>query len=126
MTSPGWQPDPYANETAPGTSPPGQGFPAPGGPVGPAGMTPAEQAAYQQGQRDLLAQAPQPRMTVFRVICGVVWAAIAIGFAIGVIVNVTGHGSAGDIIVGAIISVLAGWYDYRIWTLKARRLFLII
>jgi hypothetical protein len=102
---------------------PGQGFP---GPAGPAGMTPAEQAAYRQGQRDLLAQAAQPRMTVFRVICGIVWAVIAIGFAIGVIVNITGHGNAGDIIVGAIISVLAGWYDYRIWTLKARRLFLII
>jgi hypothetical protein len=25
-----------------------------------------------------------------------------------------------------VIAVPAGWYDYRIWTLKARRLFLII
>jgi hypothetical protein len=131
MTSPGWDPDPYANQTAPGAGVPGQGFPGQGfpgqvGPVGSAGMTPAEQAAYRQGQRDLLAQARQPRMTVFRVICGILWAAISVGFAFGVIANITGHGSAGDIIVGAIISVLAGWYDYRIWTLKARRLFLII
>jgi hypothetical protein len=100
MTSPGWEPDPYANQTAPGAGVPGQGFPGQGfpgqvGPVGSAGMTPAEQAAYRQGQRDLLAQARQPRMTVFRVICGIVWAAISVGFAFGVIANITGHGSAG-------------------------------
>jgi hypothetical protein len=115
MTNPGLEPDPYANGTGAGQ-----------GGSGAAGMTPGEQAAYRQGQRDLLARVRQPRMTVFRAICGVVWAAIAIGFAIGVIVNIAGHGSAGDIIIGAIIAVLAGWYDYRIWTLKARRLFLII
>jgi hypothetical protein len=89
-------------------------------------MTPGEQLAYQQGQRDLLARVRQPRMTAYRVICGIVWAAISIGFAIGVIVNIAGHGNAGDIIVGIVIAVLAGWYDYRIWTLKARRLFLLI
>jgi hypothetical protein len=103
MSDPGWEPSDQSSS----------------------GMTP-EQAAYRQGQQDMLAKIRQPRMTVFRAICGIVWGAIAIGFGIGVIVNISGHGSAGDIIVGIVIAVLAGWYDYRIWTLKARRLFLII
>jgi hypothetical protein len=89
-------------------------------------MTPAEQAAYQLGRPDLLAQARRPRMTAFRIICGILWAAITTIFTVGLIVNLGGHGSAADIILDAVIAVLAGWYDYRIWTRKARRLFLII
>ncbi len=89
-----------------------------------AGPSP-EQLAYQRGRRDMYKQLTKPRMTVYRVICGIVWAAISIGLLIGAIINIAG-GDAGEAIVGIVLSGLAGWYDYRIWTLKARRLFLII
>src|SRR3984957_1158668 len=88
------------------------------------GLTP-EQLAYQQGQRDMARSIATPRMTVFRGICGVVWAGISVAFALGAIYNIGQH-SWGDVVFGLLIAILAGWYDYRIWTLKARRLWLII
>jgi hypothetical protein len=87
-------------------------------------MTP-EQAAYLQGRRDALASVSQPRMTVFRVICGIVWAVIAVAFLVGGVVNAA-DGNVGECLFGLAIAGLAGWYDVRIWTLRARRLFLII
>jgi hypothetical protein len=33
-------------------------------------------------------------------------------------------GSIGGAVVCFLIAVPAGWYDYRIWALKTRRLFL--
>jgi hypothetical protein len=92
-----------------------------------AGMTP-EQIAYQRGRQDTLRQVRQlsrPRMTVFRVICGVVWGFFTIGFTVGGIGLLAG-GSPGSGILCLVLAVLAGWYDYRIWTLKARRLWLIL
>jgi hypothetical protein len=105
---------------------PGGGYPGGGSPGGgyPGGLTP-EQLAYRQGQQDMLRQVRQPRMTPFRVLCGILWAAIAIGFAIGGIDNAAA-GNWGELAGGLIIAGLAGWYDYRIWTLKARRLWFII
>jgi hypothetical protein len=88
------------------------------------GMTP-EQAAYLRGQQDAIRRLTTPRMTVFRAICGVVWGAVSIGFGIGAIYNLI-HLNVVQVLFGAAICGLAGWYDYRIWTLKARRLFLII
>jgi hypothetical protein len=96
-------------------SPPGPGRPS---------MTP-EQMAYVRGQQDAIRRLTTPRMTVFRVICGIVWAAVAVGFAAGAVYNLV-HPNIGQALFGIAISALAGWYDYRIWTLKARRLFLII
>jgi hypothetical protein len=87
-------------------------------------MTP-EQAAYLRGQQDAIRRMTTPRMTVFRAICGVIWGAIAILFGIGAIYNLVELNFV-QLVFGAAISGFAGWYDYRIWTLKARRLFLII
>lgn len=87
-------------------------------------MTP-EQAAYLRGQQDAIRRMTTPRMTVFRAICGVIWGAIAILFGIGAIYNLVELNFV-QLLFGAAISGFAGWYDYRIWTLKARRLFLII
>jgi hypothetical protein len=87
-------------------------------------MTP-EQAAYLRGQQDAIRRMTTPRMTVFRAICGVIWGAIAILFGIGAIYNLVELNFV-QLLFGAVISGFAGWYDYRIWTLKARRLFLII
>jgi hypothetical protein len=99
--------------------------PDPAGFSNPDGARTAEQLAYQQGQRDMLRKLTTPRMTVFRGICGVIWGVIAIVFAGGAIYNIAHH-AWGEVAAGLVIAILAGWYDYRIWTLKARRLWLII
>jgi hypothetical protein len=85
----------------------------------------SEQAAYLRGRRDAIKQMTTPRMTVFRAICGVIWAVIAILFGVGAIYNLVEQNFV-QLLAGAAIAGFAGWYDYRIWTLKARRLFLII
>lgn len=87
-------------------------------------MTP-EQIAYMRGQQDAVRRLTTPRMTAFRVICGIVWAVISVGFGIGAIYNLV-QPNIVQFLFGVVFSGLAGWYDYRIWTLKARRLFLII
>ena len=66
-----------------------------------------------------------PRMTGFRVICGLIWAVLAIGIGAGGVAELT-IGQIGGAVLCFVIAIPAGWYDYRIWTLKARRLFLII
>jgi hypothetical protein len=66
-----------------------------------------------------------PRMTGFRVICGLIWAVLAIGVGAGGVAELT-IGQVGGAVLCFVIAIPAGWYDYRIWTLKARRLFLII
>jgi hypothetical protein len=66
-----------------------------------------------------------PRMTAWRVVCGIAWAAIAVGFGIGAIVNAAAS-NVGEFAVGLVIALLSGWYDYRIRTLRGRRLFLVI
>jgi hypothetical protein len=64
-------------------------------------------------------------MTVWRAICGVLWFGISVALVVGAIYNVA-RGDVAEFLVGLLFAVLAGWYDYRIWTLKARRLFFII
>jgi hypothetical protein len=96
----------------------------PGGYAGPPGLTP-EQLAYQRGQQDTIRRMTTPRMTAWRVICGVLWLVLSVGFAVGAIYNLA-HSDVADFLLGLVFAVLAGWYDYRIWTLKARRLFFII
>jgi hypothetical protein len=88
------------------------------------GLTP-EQLAYQRGRQDAIRSMYRPRMTVFRVLCGILWGAISAAMAGGAIYNLV-HANIGEFFLGLVICVLAGWYDYRIWTLKARRLFFII
>jgi hypothetical protein len=96
------------------------GLDAPGQP----GMTP-EQIAYRRGQQDAIRRLTTPRMTVYRAICGIFWAVVAVGFTAGAVYNLV-HPNVVQVVFGLAIAGLAGWYDYRIWTLKARRLFLII
>jgi hypothetical protein len=69
---------------------------------------------------------PQPnmarrRMSTVRIACGVLWASIAI---------VCAAGSVGEWLIGVhagailclVIAVGSGWYDYRVWTSRSRRL----
>jgi hypothetical protein len=64
-------------------------------------------------------------MTGWRVACGVCWGLWTVLFGVGAIVGLS-QGSIGTFLLGAVLAGLAGWYDYRIWTLKARRLTLFI
>jgi hypothetical protein len=85
----------------------------------------AEQLAYERGQRDMLRKVSTPRMTGWRVTCGICWAFWTLLFAISALVSLF-HGGFGTFLAGGILAGLAGWYDYRIWTLRARRLTLFI
>jgi hypothetical protein len=64
-------------------------------------------------------------MTGWRVLCGICWALWTLLFAVGALVSLF-QGSIGPFLLGAVLAGLAGWYDYRIWALKARRLTLFI
>ncbi len=87
--------------------------------------TTPEQLAYQRGQQDMLNRLTRPRMSVYRVLCGVCWAVVTVGLALAGIGAIS-SGSAGGAILCFVIAALTGLYDYRIWTLKARRLWLLI
>ncbi len=97
---------------------------APAAAVGPRDLT-AEQLAYRAGQRDMYRRLTTPRMTFWRAVCGVLWGVISVAFGIGAVYNMV-EGNIGEIFFGIVLAALTGWYDYRIWTLKARRLWFII
>jgi hypothetical protein len=84
-----------------------------------------EQIAYERGQQDAARRLTTPRMTGWRITCGICWAFWTLLFSIGALVSLA-HGGFGSFLVGGILAGLAGWYDYRIWTLRARRLTLFI
>lgn len=65
------------------------------------------------------------KMTAWRVICGSCWALWTALFAIGAISELA-NGKFSTFLAAAVLAGLAGWYDYRIWSLKARRLTLLI
>lgn len=106
-----------------GSRPDAAGYPQVQG-YGPPGRSP-EQLAYERGQHDAVRRLTAPRMTGWRVACGVCWGLWTVLFGVGAIVGLS-QGSIGTFLLGAVLAGLAGWYDYRIWTLKARRLTLFI
>lgn len=88
--------------------------------TGAASRTP-EQIAYERGKHDAIKKLTTPRMTGYRIACGICWAFWTLLFTIGAFASF-GAGSAGTGLLALILAGLAGWYDYRIWALKARRL----
>jgi hypothetical protein len=68
---------------------------------------------------------PGPRMTGYRIVCGLIWAVLAVGIGAGGVGELT-IGNIGGAIVCFVIAIPAGWYDFRIWTLRARRLWLLL
>jgi hypothetical protein len=92
------------------------------GPVtgGAASRTP-EQIAYDRGKQDAIKKLTTPRMTGYRIACGICWAFWTVLFTIGAFASF-GAGNAGPGLLALVLAGLAVWYDYRIWTLKARRL----
>lgn len=80
-----------------------------------------EQIAYERGKRDAIKKLTTPRMTGYRIACGICWAFWTVLFTIGAFASF-GAGNAGTGLLALVLAGLAGWYDYRIWALKARRL----
>jgi hypothetical protein len=103
---------------------PGQDYAQPGQDYAQPGKTP-EQLAYERGQRDATRRLTTPRMTGWRVVCGICWALWTLLLGVGAFVSLF-QGNIGSFLLAAVLASLAGWYDYRIWTLKARRLTLFI
>lgn len=85
-------------------------------------VTISEQAAYERGKQDAVKQLTTPTMSGWRVACGLVWAFWTLIFTIGIFVN----GTVGGTLLCIVLAGLSGWYDYRIWALKARRLTLFL
>lgn len=87
--------------------------------------TAAEQSAYQRGQQDAVRKLTTPRMTGWRIACGICWGFWTLLFTIGAFASL-GQGNVGSFLLAGVLAGLAAWYDYRIWALKARRLTLFI
>jgi hypothetical protein len=84
-----------------------------------------EQLAYERGQQDMRRKLTTPRMTPYRVVCGICWAVWTLLFGVSALVSLS-QGGIATFFIAAALAGLAGWYDFRIWTLKARRLTLFI
>ena len=65
------------------------------------------------------------RLSGVRISCGIIWAVIAVILAAGGVGEVT-IGNAGGAILSFVVAAGSAWYDVRVWTSRARRLFLIV
>jgi hypothetical protein len=104
---------------------PGQDFPVQPFPVQPfpvqgdMGMGPGQFGSppVQQG-----AVRQRPRwINVVRLITGVMWGVIAVILAVGGVLELTVH-NVGGAVVCFVVGAGSGWYDYRVWKGRARRL----
>ena len=84
--------------------------------------TAAEQLAYQRGQQDAVRQLTTPRMTGWRITCGICWGKLLDLAFYHRRFRKPGAGQFGFIPARRSPGGPRGWYDYRIWALKARRL----
>jgi hypothetical protein len=76
------------------------------------GSPPVQQAAVRQ----------RPRwINVVRLITGVMWGVIAVILAVGGVLELTVH-NVGGAVVCFVVGAGSGWYDYRVWKGRARRL----
>jgi hypothetical protein len=78
------------------------------------------QAGWDTGQTLL-----RPRYSVRRVLCGVWWALGTLLCGISALVSLFG-GHFLQFLGAAAIAGLVGWYDYRVWTFKAKWLMFLI
>jgi hypothetical protein len=61
------------------------------------------------------------RMSAYRILCGGAWAVISMILVIGFFVELGRH-NLGPAMVSIVFAIGAGWYDYRVWTFRAKRL----
>jgi hypothetical protein len=77
------------------------------------------------GVQPSMGQRPAPRrMSVRRIICGIIWAVLTGILAAGGIAELT-ISNIGGAVLCLVLAVGSGWYDFRVWTLRARRLYLV-
>ncbi len=69
--------------------------------------------------------ASRPRYSARRVVCGLWWGLGTVLGAISALINLTGSHFL-QFLGAAAITALIGWYDYRIWTFKAKWLMFLI
>jgi len=104
----------------PGTGPQAGPDPTPQPPAfAPAAYPPPR--PYNPPPAQDMARPSRPRMSVLRIISGVLWGAIAVICGVGAVLE-WGIGVHGGAVLCFVIAVGAGWYDYRIWTRRSRRL----
>jgi hypothetical protein len=60
-----------------------------------------------------------------RIVCAIIWAAVAIVCGVGGILELT-ISNAGGAVVSFVVAVLSGWYVFRVWTFRARLLVLVL
>jgi hypothetical protein len=100
--------------------PPEPDFPVQPFPVqGDMGMT-AEQSGSPPVQQGTGRRLPR-WLNVIRLITGVLWGAVALVTAAGGVAELTIH-NVGGAVVCFVVAVGSGWYDYRVWKGRARRL----
>jgi hypothetical protein len=71
--------------------------------------------------KESLPPGPPLRMSGYRILSGIIWAVVAVGIGAGGVAELA-IGSIAGAVMCFVIAVPAGWYDYRIWALKTRRL----
>ncbi len=59
------------------------------------------------------------RMSTSRIVCGVIWGVIAVITLVGGVAELT-IGVAGGAVVCFIVAAGSAWYDFRVWTFRAR------
>lgn len=67
----------------------------------------------------------RPRYTVRRVLCGIWWAIGTVLCATSALISLSG-GHFLQFLGATAIAALVGWYDYRVWTFKAKWLMFLI
>jgi hypothetical protein len=60
-----------------------------------------------------------------RILCGIIWAVFAVGMGAGGVAELT-ISNVGGAVVCFVFAAPAAWYDYRVWALKARRLYFVL
>ena len=68
---------------------------------------------------------PQPRYSFKRVVCGIWWGLVTLLLAITVVSALAG-GAFGAAFGALVLGALSGWYDWRIWTFRAKWLMFLI
>lgn len=69
--------------------------------------------------------AVRPHYSARRAICGAWWAVLTVLAGGGAVVSLF-EGHFLQFLAGAAFAGLAGWYDYRVWTLRAKWLMFLI
>jgi hypothetical protein len=87
--------------------------------------TPPEPGFSWSGNQSPAPIAAPRKLSVYRILCGISWAAVAAIMLAGGIAELT-ISNVGGAVLCFVVAVGAGWYDYRIWTFKARRLWIFL